>query len=336
MKASVLTQFGPPEVLQVMEVSKPSPGDQEVLVRVRAASVGFGDTLVRNLASVTPRKFHMPFLFWLISKIVFGIWKPKVAILGSEFSGEVEAVGSKVTRFKAGDRVFGYCGPGMGAYAEYLCVPEGAVIATKPANLTFEQAAAIPYGAVMALGVLKKAQLQPGQKVLVVGASGGIGPAVLQLAKHHFGAQVSGVCSTARLDYIRSMGAEVAIDYTHEDFTDRAESYDVIIDILGKCSFRRCRRVLKPTGRLLYVSFKSPQLLWAIWTAIIGGQKAVCVLVNEKQEDLLFLKERMEEGALTAQVDRSFPLEQAAQAHRYAESGAKSGYVVVTVQTNGQ
>jgi NADPH:quinone reductase-like Zn-dependent oxidoreductase len=330
VKASVLTEFGPPDVLQLREVTKPAPADNDLLIRVHATSVGFGDTLVRNLAAISPRKFHMPWLFWLFAKLAFGFRKPRINILGSEFAGEVEAVGRAVTRFRRGDPVFGYCGPRMGACAEYLRMPEDGVLTTKPTNMTYEQAAAIPYGAVMALGLLRRVQLRPGQRVLVVGASGGIGPAVLQLAKFHFGAEVTGVCGTARLDYIQSLGADLAIDYTREDFVDRTETYDVIIDILGKSSFFRCRPILRPKGRMVFVSFKMPQILQMLWTAVCGDRKAVCVLLSEKQEDLIFLKGLMEAGKITAIVDRSYPLEQAAEAHRYAESGAKTGYVVIT------
>jgi NADPH:quinone reductase-like Zn-dependent oxidoreductase len=331
MKASILTEFGRPDVLHLGEVADPAPDDDDVLVRVRAASVSFGDTLVRNLAAISPRKFHMPLLFWLIAKLVFGFRKPRVNILGSEFAGEVEAVGRAVTRFRRGDSVFGFCGPRMGAYAEYLLMPEKGVLTAKPANLTYEQAAAIPYAAVMALGVLRKARVRPGQRVMVVGASGGIGPAILQMAKAHFGAEVAGVCGTARLDYVKSLGADLAIDYTREDFVDRPETYDIIIDILGKCSFSRCRRVLRPHGRLIFVSFKTAKILQSLWTSVFGDRKAVCALVTEKVEDLVLLKELIEAGKILSTVDRSYPLEQAAEAHRYAESGAKTGYVVVSV-----
>jgi NADPH:quinone reductase-like Zn-dependent oxidoreductase len=331
VKASILTEFGRPDVLKLGEVAEPAPDDGDVLVRVRAASVSFGDTLVRNLAAISPRKFHMPLLFWLIAKMVFGFRKPRVKILGSEFAGEVEAVGGAVTRFRRGDSVFGFCGPRMGAYAEYLLMPEKGVLTAKPANMTYEQAAAIPYAAVMALGVLRKARLLPGQRVLVVGASGGIGPAILQVAKAHFGAEVAGVCGTARLDYIKSLGADLAVDYTCEDFVDRPETYDVIIDILGKCSFSRCRRVLRPHGRLIFVSFKMTKILQSLWTSVCGNRKAVCALVTEKLEDLVLLREMIEAGKIRSTVDRSYPLEQAAEAHRYAESGAKTGYVVVSV-----
>lgn len=331
MKAAILTEFGSPDVVQLGEVARPTPRDREVLVRVRAASVGFGDILVRNLAAITPREFHMPLLFWMFAKLAFGVRKPRIRILGSEFAGEVETVGTSVTRFKKGDSVFGYSGPRMGGYAEYLSVPEDGVLAAKPASLTYEQAATIPYAAVMALGLLRKARLRPGQRVLVIGASGGIGPAVLQLAKRHFGAEVAGVCGTARLDYVKSLGADLAVDYKREDVADRPETYDVIIDILGKSSFFRCRRILRPRGRLIFVSFKMRQILLALWTAFFGNKRAVCALVTERQEDLVLVKELIESGILTSVVDRSFSLEHVAEAHRYAESGAKRGYVAISV-----
>lgn len=331
MKASVLTEYGPPEVLQLREVPIPEVRDHEVLVRVHATSVGFGDTLVRNLAAVTPRSFHMPLLFWLIAKVTFGIRRPRVRILGSEFSGEVEAVGRAVAKFKKGDLVFGFCGPRMGACAELLRMPEDGVLALKPARLSHEQAATIPYAGLMALGLLRKVGVRPGQRVLVVGASGGIGPALLQLARNQFGAEVAGVCGAARLDYVRSLGADPAIDYRREEFADRPATYDFIFDILGKCSFSRCRRVLRPGGRLVFVSFKTKQLLQSLWTAFGGDRKAICALVSERQEDLVFLRGLVEEGKLASVVGRSFPLERAADAHRYAESDARTGYVAISV-----
>jgi NADPH:quinone reductase-like Zn-dependent oxidoreductase len=331
MRASILTQFGPPEVLQVREVEKPRPKDREVLIRIQATPVSFGDTLVRDFASVTPARFNMPGLFWLIGKLAFGFRKPKVGVLGSEFAGEVEAVGRRVARFKKGDAVFGYRGPRMGAYAEYMCMPEKGVISAKPANLTPEQAAAGPYGAIMALGLLRKIRLQPGQSLLVVGASGGIGPAVVQLARHHFGARVAGVCGTARVDYVKTLGADTVIDYTRESFLDRPERYDVVVDILGKTPFARCRRILEPRGRLIFVSFKSRQILQMLRTSVFGGRKVVCALVAERQKDLVLAKELMEAGRIRTIVDRVFPLEQAAEAHRYAESGARRGAVVISL-----
>lgn len=331
MRAAVLTAFGPPEVLQIREVATPVPASREVLIRVRATSVNFGDTLVRNFAAVSPRAFHMPWLFWLVGRISFGFSRPKVPILGSEFAGTVEAVGDDVTRFKPGDAVFGYRGPRMGAYAEYLCMPERGVLARKPANLSDEEAASCPYGALMAWDLLRKLRLRPGHRVLVVGASGGIGPMIIQLARHHFGATVAGVCGSARTAFVQSLGATTVIDYTQEDFTSRAETYDVIIDILGKTSFARCRRVLAPHGRLVFVSFKVKQILQMLWTFLVGTRKVICAVMTERQADLDTLRALIEAGTLRPIVDRVFRLEQAAEAHRYAEGGTRQGAVAISV-----
>ena len=331
MKAIVCSKFGQPEVLQLAEVEKPAPKSKEILIKVHATPVSFGDALARDFKAVSPRKFHMPFLFWLMGKFYFGFRKPKISILGSEFSGEVESIGRDVKRFSPGDPVFGYRGPRMGAYAEYLCMPENGVVALKPAKMTFEEAAAVPYGAIMALNVLRKARLQPGQKILVNGASGGIGPAIVQLAKSHFGAIVTGVCSTPRLEYVRSLGAEKVIDYTREDFADGGETYDCIVDILGKSSLARCKRSLKPKGRCLFVSFKMKQVFQMLRTSLSGGRKAVCIVSTEKAEDLALIKELIEAGKIKTIVDRCYPLEQAADAHRYVEQGHKKGSVVITI-----
>jgi NADPH:quinone reductase-like Zn-dependent oxidoreductase len=331
MKAIVCTKYGPPEVLQLREVEKPTPKNNEILIKIHATPVNFGDTLVRNFNAISPRKFHMPFLFWLMGKIYFGFRKPKITILGSEFSGEVESVGKDVNRFSKGDPVFGYRGPRMGAYAEYLCMPENGVVAIKPANMTYEEAAAVPYGAIMALNLLRKVNLQPGQRVLVNGASGGIGPAVVQLARSHFGAKVTGVCGTPRLEYVKSLGAEKVIDYTKEDFTSSGETYDFIFDILGKSPFSRSKRSLKPNGRCLLVSFKMKQLFQMVWTSLIGNKKVICALSTEKAEDLAFVKELIEAGKIKTIIDHCYPLEQAADAHRYVEQGHKKGNVVITI-----
>ena len=338
MKAIVYTEYGPPEVLQLKEVERPAPGKNEILVRIRATPVNFGDTLVRNLKEITPRKFHMPFLFWLFAKIYFGFRKPKRTILGSEFAGEIEATGRDVKRFREGDQVFGYRGSRMGAYAEYLCMPENGVVAHKPAGMTYAEAAAVPYGAIMALNLLRKADILPGQKVLVNGASGGIGPAVVQLAKRHCGAEVTGVCSTPRMEYVRSLGADAVIDYTREDFTDRAEAYDLIVDILGKIPFSRVKRSLKPGGRCLLVSFKMRQIWQMLWTSMTGslpflptGKKVICALSTEKAEDLALIKELVEAGKIRTVIDKTFPLAQASEAHRHVDRGHKKGNVVITV-----
>jgi NADPH:quinone reductase-like Zn-dependent oxidoreductase len=330
MKAIVYTEYGSPDVLQLTEVAKPAPGDNEVLIRIHATPVNFGDLLARNFKSITPRQFNMPLLFWLPARLGFGFRKPKKNILGSEFAGEVEAIGAAVTRFKPGDQVFGYRGLNMGAYAEYVCMPEDDTLALRPVNMTCEEAATVPYGALTALSLLKKVNLQPGQKVLINGASGGIGSAAVQLAKY-FGAEVTGVCGAPRLGFVKALGADQVIDYTQQDFTQNGETYDVIFDILGKSSFGRGKKVLKPHGIYLFASFKVKQLAQMLRTKVAGGQKVICALSSEKAADLTLIKGLIEAGKYKAIIDKRYPLAQAAEAHRYVESGHKQGSVVITI-----
>jgi len=331
MKAIVCKDFGTPDVLQLKEVTKPTPKDNEVLIRVYATSINFGDLLARNFKTVSPSTFNMTFLFWLMAKLSLGIRKPNFTILGSELAGEIEAVGQDVNRFKKGDQVFGYSGMGFGAYAEYLCMPEDGCIAIKPANMTYEEAAVVPYGAIMALNLLRKANIQPGQKVLVNGASGGIGSAAVQIAKH-WGAEVTGVCGTARLEFVKSLGADRAIDYTKVDFAQNGETYDLIFDVLGKCSFSKVKTSLKPNGILLFASFKMKQLIQMLWTSKNGGKKVICAIAPGSVEDLLSVKELIDIGKIKAIVDKCYPLEQACEAHRYVEQGRKQGNVAIAIQ----
>ena len=331
MKAIMYTKFGPPDVLQLQEVEKPAPKDNEVLIRVHATSVNFGDTMARNFKAISPREFNMPFLFWLLAKISFGLKQPKITILGSEFAGEVEAAGKDVKQFKKGDQVFGYPGQSFGAYAEYLCLPENGVLAIKPVNMTYEEAAVVPYGAIMALNLLRKVNVHSGQKVLINGASGGIGSAAVQIAKY-FGAEVTGVCGTPRLEFVKSLGADKVIDYTKEDFTQNGETYDLIFDILGKSSFSRCKSSLKPKGILLFASFKMKQLFQMLRTSKSGGKKVICAIAPGSLEDLLSVKELIEAGKIKVIIDKRYPLEQAAEAHRYIEQGHKKGNVVITLE----
>jgi len=335
MKASVYTEYGPPEVLQITEVAKPTPKDNEILIKIYATSVNYGDLIARNFKEVSSRDFNMPFPFWLISKFYFGLGKPKIAILGSEFAGEIESVGKDVKRFKIGDQVFGYPGQSMGAYAEYLCFPEDGVMAIKPANMNYEAAAVVPMGAIMALYLLReKGNIHSGSKVLINGASGSIGSAAVQIAKNHFGAEVSGVCSTPRLEFVKSLGADHVVDYTKEDFTQNGETYDLIFDILGKSSFSRCEGSLSENGRYLLASFKMKQIFEMLWTSMTGSKKVICALAPGSTEDLISVKELIEAGKIKAIIDRSFPLEKAAEAHRYVEDGLKKGHVAITVEPN--
>jgi NADPH:quinone reductase-like Zn-dependent oxidoreductase len=273
----------------------------------------------------------MPLLLWLFAKVAFGLKKPKIQILGNTFSGEIEAIGNSVKGFKKGGGVFGYTGEKMGGYAEYFCMPEDGIIADKPSNLTFEEASVIPYGTCMALNLFKKVKIQKGQKVLIIGASGGIGSAAVQLAKHLFEAEVTGVCSTPSMEFVKNLGADKVIDYKKEDFTKNKETYDLIFDILGKGSFSLYKPLLKHEGIYLLASFKTKKLLQMLWTSIVGGKKVVCAIAIPKPEDLVFIKSLIEEGKIKAVIDKCFSLEQTAEAHKYFEIGNKKGNVVITV-----
>ncbi len=332
MKAIVCTEYGSPDVLQLKEVEKPAPKDNEIRIRIHAVSVGYGDVLVRNFKNMRS-EFNMPSLFWLPARLEFGFKKPKRPILGSEFAGEIEAIGNDVTRFKIGDPVFGYRGAAFGANAEYLCMAEDGMVALKPENMTYEEASTVPYGALTALSLLRKVDIQPGQKVLINGASGAIGSAAVQLAKH-FGAEVTGVCGTPRLGFVKALGADKVIDYTREDFTQNGETYDLIFDILGKSSFSRCKRSLTKNGRYLLASFKTRRLFRMLWTSIASSKKVICALSNEKPKDLIFIKGLIESGKIKTIIDRCYPLEQAAEAHKYIEAGQKTGCVILTVAHN--
>jgi NADPH:quinone reductase-like Zn-dependent oxidoreductase len=330
VQAIVYTQYGSPDVLQLKEVETPTPKDTEILIRIAATTVNYGDLVARNFKAITPRAFNMPLPFWFLARMFFGFSTPKIQTLGSEFAGEIAAVGKDVQRFKVGDQVFGYRGQSMGSYAEYLCMPENGVVAQKPANMTYEEAAAVPSGGMTALYILKQAAIQRGQKVLINGASGGMGTIAVQIAKDA-GAEVTGVCSTPRMELVKALGADYVIDYTQEDFTQNGETYDLIFDVLGRSSFARCKNSLTPNGRYVLASFKLKQVLEMLWTSRSDGKKVVCVLSPQNTEDLIALKELIEAGKIKAIIDQCFPLEQAAEAHRYAEAGHKKGYIVITV-----
>ncbi len=335
MKAIVYNKYGSPDVLHTAGAIKPVPEKNEVVIKTHATSVNFGDLLARKIRYVTSRDFHMPSLFLLMARLDFGLRKPKRNILGSEFSGEIESTGDAVTRFKKGDHVFGYLGQKMGAYAEYFCMPEDGVLTKKPSNISHDEAAAIPMGAIMAIYLLgQKGNLQPGKKVLVNGASGSIGSAAVQLLKNHFKAEVTGVCGTPRIDYVKSLGADRVIDYAKEDFTQKDETYDLIFDVLGKSSFKRCKKVLKPGGRYLLASFKLKDILQMVGTRIFNGadgKKVICAFAPGSVTELQAVSELIETGKFRALIDKSFPMEEAAEAHRYVEEGNKKGSVVIRV-----
>ncbi|MFX1514309.1 MAG: NAD(P)-dependent alcohol dehydrogenase [Promethearchaeota archaeon] len=327
MKAIVCTKYGPPEVLQLREVEKPTPKANEVLVRNFATTVTLYDCWSRS--GTAPPGFK------LLMRLATGIRKPKQPIFGTELAGDIEAVGSDVTRFKIGDKVWGYLGMNQGSYVEYICLPEDGVLAIKPTNMTYEEAAAVQQGALTALYFLRAGNIQNGQKILIIGASGGVGTFAVQISKY-FGAEVTGVCSTPKLDFVKSLGADKVIDYTQEDFTKSGEMYDIIFDTIGKSNIGRSKRLLKKDGFYLFTTFGLPKLFRILWLQMINRKKSFYGTLEERTEDLVFLKELIEAGKIKAVIDRRYPLEQAAEAHRYVETGQKKGQVVITVEHNNK
>jgi NADPH:quinone reductase-like Zn-dependent oxidoreductase len=326
MKAIVWTKYGPPEGLQLREVAKPVSRDNEVLIKVRASTVTAGDSELRRI------KF--PFLFGLAMRLFIGVRRPKrVIILGQELAGEIEAAGRKVTRFKTGDQVFGHTGFGFGANAEYKCLPETATLALKPANMTFEEAAAVPTGGLEALYFLRKANIKPRERALIYGASGSIGTFAVQLAKH-FGAWVTAVGGPGSLELLKSLGADEVIDYTREDFSRSGQAYDVIFDAVGKSSFSRSVGALQPKGRFLLTNPWLWTVARALWVTATSRKKVVLGASSGRSEDLHFLKGLIEAGKLRAIIDRRYPLERTGEAHRYVDTGQKIGNVAITTEVD--
>ena len=321
MKAILCTKYGPPEVLQLKEVEKPTPKGNEVLIRIYATTVTKYDCWTRSCTAPTG--------MGLISRIAGGFTKPKKTIIGTELAGEIESVGKDVKRFKVDDQVFAFT-ENLGAYGEYICLPEDGAVAIKPVNMTYEEAAAVPYGGLTALYFLRKANIQSGQKVLIFGASGGLGTFAVQLAKY-FGTDVTGVCSTAKLELVKSLGADSVIDYTKEDFTKNGETYDVIFDTVGKSSFSGCKRSLKKKGFYIFSTFGLPKLIQILWLSMTSSKKVIIGLLKGRAEDLIFLKELIEEGKIRVVIDRTYPLEKTAEAHSYVETGRAKGKVVITL-----
>ncbi|MFX0205453.1 MAG: NAD(P)-dependent alcohol dehydrogenase [Candidatus Hodarchaeota archaeon] len=305
MRAIVYTKYGPPDVLELKEVDKPTPKANEVLIRIYATTVTFGDAMARSGGG------RFPSIRWLAVRILFGFRKPRQPIPGHEFSGEIESVGKDVTKFSRGDQVLGssgYSGP-SGTYADFIVMPEDGLIALKPKNMTFEEAAAVPIGGMTALHHMRKGNVQPGQKVLIYGASGSVGTYAVQLAKY-FGAEVTGVCSTVNLNLVQSLGADQVIDYTKEDFTERGETWDLVFDAVSKLPFSRKKRALSSNGRFI---------------SVMGT-------ISEKVEELIFLTKLYNEGKIKPAIDRRYPLQQIVEAHRYVDKGHKKGNVVIIVE----
>ncbi|MGG2065410.1 NAD(P)-dependent alcohol dehydrogenase [Bacillus sp. S14(2024)] len=325
MKVIVYTKYGPPEVLQLKEVEKPIPKENEILVKVKATTV--------TVADIRSRSFTVPLAFWLPARIALGFRQPKKEILGMELAGEVESVGKGVKTFKEGDQVFAASLAGFGAYAEYKCLPEDGPVSIKPSNITFAEAAAIPIGARTALYFLRKANIQSCQRVLVYGASGSVGSYAVQLAKH-FGANVTGVCSTTNLELVKSLGADQVIDYTTEDFSRTDEKYDVIFEAVNKSSFSACMKVLKKDGTYINVTEPLPSLQM-LWTKLTSSKKLLLSRnPPETAEALHFLKELVEMGKLKVVIDRYYEFEEIVEAHRYVEKGHKKGNVIINVEYN--
>ena len=327
MKAVICKKLGPPEVLQFSKVEKPVPGDKDILIKVYATTVNAADTNTRGLT-------HIPKGLGLLARLMVGFRKPKIAIQGTVVAGRVEAVGKDVTYFKAGDRVYG-SGPELGGYAEYALRKAEGAVALIPENISFEEAATIPYGALTAFYFLRdKAQVSKGQKVLVNGASGGVGVFAVQIARY-FGAEVSAVCSARNKEMVTSLGAQKVFDYTKEDFRGSGEKWDIIFDmVVGQTSFKRAKSVLNPLGYYLAVAGGLNDMVHMIWTSVRGGRKVVFGggAACEKQENLIFLNELIENGEVKAIVDSIYPFEKIVEAHRHAESGSKKGSVAIQIK----
>ncbi|KKL71145.1 hypothetical protein LCGC14_2097840 [marine sediment metagenome] len=330
MKAIIWTKYGPPDVLQLKEVEKPTPKDNEVLIRIYATTVTSGDCEMRSM--------KVAIQYRILMRLYIGLRKPKrITVLGMELAGEIEAVGKDIKLFKEGDQVFAATGfIGMGTCAEYICLPEEpeeGVLAIKPTNMTYEEAAPVPVGGLEALLFLRQGNIQTGQKVLINGAGGTIGAFAVQLAKY-FGAEVTGVDSTRKLDMLRSIGADRVIDYTQEDFTKSGETYDFILDVVKKSSFSGSVRSLKENGHYLMADPGLSQRVRRRRISKKSSKKVIFGAAHPKTEDLLFLKELIEAEKIKSVIDRRYPLEQTAEAHRYVETGEKTGNVVITVEHN--
>lgn len=319
MKTITYTKYGSPDVLQLEEVDQPAVKENEILIKVYATTVSSGDSRMRNGS----RK-SLP--LWPISKMAIGLRKPRRTTLGMDFAGEIEAVGEQVTLFQKGDQVYGSYG---GTNAEYISMRENGPVAIKPDNMSFEEAASVPFGALSALTFLRKGKIENGQNVLIYGASGSLGTYAVQLAKY-FGANVTGVCSTSNVELVKSLGADQVIDYTHEDFTESGMKFDLIFDTVGKIAFSHSKKSLKPAGVFVTAVMDYREVFQILWTSKIGSKKIISGLSGSSKENLMFLKDLIEAGTIKTVIDRSYPMEQIAEAHDYVDKGHKKGNVVIT------
>ena len=317
MKAIELTKYGAPEFLQMNEVEKPTPKDNEILIKIHASSVSSGDARMRRAD---------PFVI----RLIFGFKRPRKPILGVVVAGEIEAIGTSVSNYKIGDQVFGSSGMNFGAHAEYVSVPEDAVLALKPGNMSYEEAAAIPFGATASMHFLRIANIQKGQKVLIYGASGALGTMAVQLAKN-YGAEITAVCSTGNVELMKSLGADHVIDYTQEDFTMNGKKYDVIFDTIGKSSLRKALKSLSDNGYLLLASAGIGTMIGGSIKSMFINKKIVSGVIKETVKDMNFFKQLIEKGSLKAVIDRTYPLEQIAEAHAYVDKGHKKGNVIIAI-----
>jgi len=324
MKAIECTKYGSPDVLKIVEMEKPIPKDNEVLIKISATTVTSGDARIRG--------FNVPPLPWIPFRLAMGLTRPRKMVLGFTVAGEIESVGKKVKRFVTGDQVFGSTGFKFGAYAQYICLPENGMLVKKPENLSYEEATAGIFGETTALDFLRRGNIRSGQTVLIYGASGSVGTAAVQLAKY-FGAHVTGVCSTANLEMVKSLGADEVVDYTLEDYSKSDRIYDIIFDTVGYSPFSGSVKSLNKNGHYLRaVNMELVPILKGLWTGLTTSKKIIGGVAAEKTEDLILIKELFETEVIKPVIDRSYPLEQIAEAHRYVDQGHKKGNVVITVQ----
>lgn len=324
MKAATYTRYGPPEVVTITQVEKPTPKPNEILIKICATTLNSGDARMRRADFGSP-------LFTILGRLMIGIRKPRKQILGTTLAGEIESVGQEVTKFNVGDPVFASAGMTFGAHAQYITIPQDATVLRLPENLSYEQAASIPFGGFTSIHFLRKlTAIKPNHRILINGAAGGVGSSAVQLAKHD-GAHVTAVCSSNHFDLVKSIGADETIDYTTEDFTKRPQTYDIIFDSVGKLSFSKCKRALNHKGKFITAEMNGIIILQILWTKLVANKKLIGGIALDKPEHLQTLKDLAESGAIKLTIDRAYPLDQIQQAHAYVDTGHKSGSVVITV-----